>query len=474
MENNNNKNSGRLSGNFIAELCKACLTNSKVLETCSKYLKYNYLETNAQKEVFRYILESHSVGAVIPTIGVIAQNFGGDREIISFLEQVKKIQVNKDECDLILEQLEKFIKNSRFVEVYNNTYSMFQEGKKEQAVSYMASESTKINEFTIKDEYFSTVFGDYQKRQNQRVREAALNSSSIDIRTNKIPSGIRELDETILGGFRRKTSVLILGQSGQGKTTCLRWFGISAARTGNRVVHFQIEGSESECLTGYDAAWTGTNLRKYDDLEITGEFEQDEQLLKAIEKTRKSIVDELRGEIYVYAAESFDSLTIERCREILKEIVASSGPVDEVIFDYLEVMETSSYKGSHTDERRRREKLANLITNIAIEFNCVTITATQASDINPKDLTNEQFVMTRHHISEFKGCLKPFSYFMTLNATPEEYKRDIMRIYCDKFRKHKAGRTITIAQQKDAGRFYESGRTLENFYVDQEGRKAKR
>lgn len=471
MEKNKNNSSNKLSRNFISELCKACLISNKVLEVCSRYLKYNYLETNAQKEVFRYIIESHNLGTTLPTIGIIAQNFSGDKEIVSFLDSVKKCQINKDESDLLLDQLEKFIKHSKFVEMFNNSHSMYQEGKQERAINYLAEESVKINEFTIKNEYYSTVFKDYQKRQNERVRNALSNYTS-NLRTNKIPSGIRELDETILGGFRRKTSVLILGQSGQGKTTCLRWFGISAARTGNRVVHFQIEGSEDECLTGYDAAWTGTALRKYDDLEITGEFDQSEKMVREIEKVRKSIVEDVKGEIIVYAAESFDSLTIERCRDILKEIVASSGPIDEVIFDYLEVMETSSYRGSNTDERRRREKLANFITNIAIEFNCVAITATQASDINPKDLTNEQFVMTRHHISEFKGCLKPFSYFMTLNATPDEYRKDIMRIYCDKFRKHKAGRTITIAQQKDAGRFYESKRTLEQFYVNQNGKRS--
>lgn len=471
MERKDKGNLNKLSSNFIVELFKSCLINNKVLDVCSKHLKYNYLENNAQKQVFRYIIENHSLGLSVPTVGVIAQNFGGDKDVINFLDAVKKTQINKDESDILLEQLEKFIKNSRFVEVYNNTYSMYQEGKRDQAINYLANEAVKINEFAVKEEYYSTVFGDYNKRQNKRLKDAVNNAGA---KTNKIPSGIRELDETILGGFRRKTSVLILGQSGQGKTTCLRWFGISAARTGNRVVHFQIEGSEEECLTGYDAAWTGTALRKYDELEIMGSFDQSEEVAKAVEKARKSILEDVKGEIIVYAAESFDSLTVERCREILKEIVSSSGPVDEVIFDYLEVMETSSYKGSNTDERRRREKIANLITNIAIEFNCVTITATQASDINPKDLVNEQFVMTRHHISEFKGCLKPFSYFMTLNATPEEYSNDIMRIYCDKFRKHKAGRTITIAQQKDAGRFYESSRTLQEFYRDQNGKLLRR
>ena len=459
MENRTNakQDNVRLSSSFIVELCKACLSNTKILDICSQYLKYHYLETQAQKNIFKYIIDNYITTSQLCTIGVIAQTFSADKEVLDFLSQVKALpNINKENSEQLLQSLQDFIKHSKFVEVFNTTHTLYQEGKKEQAIAYMAKQSALVEQFSLKTTYYTTVFKDYLNREQNRLSEAAKVKNS----RGKVPTGIRELDEVTYGGWRRKTSALFLGQSGYGKSTALRWFGIAAARTGHIVVHFQIEGSESECLEGYDAAWTATRLNSFDSQEY-GEVSDD--VRKAIEKARKDIIDQYKGEIIVYATESFEALTIEKSREVLNDVIDIYGRVDVVIYDYLEVLDTTQ---KYTDERKRREKIANDITNIAIEFDAVALTATQANDINPENQNNPDFVITRHHISEFKGCLKPFSYFITLNATPAEYRSDIMRLYCDKFRRHKSGQIIKIAQKKDIGRFYEHSRTLKEFYKE--------
>lgn len=456
MEKQSTTNINKLSSNFISELFKSCLIYSNVLEICIDYVKYHYLETDAQKKVFKYIYDTYGTLSQVPTIGTIAQNFNEEKDVLSFLNEVKNTDISKKETELLLDQLESFIKNSRFIETYNTVHDLYQEGKREEAISYMADQSSSINNFLLKKNYYKTVFGDYIERDNKRVNKLRENQEL----KSKIPSGIRELDEIIYGGWRRGTSALFLGQSGYGKSTALKWFGISAARTGHIVVHFQIEGSEEECMEGYDAAWTATRLTDFDSLDY-GDLDQKTKDL--IEKARKDIVEIHGGEIFIYAEESFESLTPEKAREVLKDVQRIQGRVDLIIFDYLEVMETSKF---YKDERKRREKLANQITSLAIEFNAASLTATQAQDINPELMLKEDFVMSRHHISEFKGCLKPFSYFITLNATPDEYRNDVMRLYCDKFRRYRSGQTITIAQKKDIGRFYESQRTLRDFYKE--------
>lgn len=456
--NKQQQDSSKLSPTFVAELCKACLTNTRIIDICVLHLKYHYLENDGQKQVFKYIIDLYQTTEALPTLGVIAQNFSANKDVLSFLNEVKEAKINKEEGELLLEQLENFIKHSRFIEIFNTTHDLYQEGKREDAIEYMSHESLAVNEFSIKQKYYTTVFKDYGDRNDQRIVRAKETKNS----RGKIPTGIRELDETIFGGWRRKTSALFLGKSGQGKSTALRWFGIAAARTGHIVVHFQIEGSEDECLEGYDAAWTATKLTDFDSQQY-GDI--DEKTQKLVEKARKDITTKFNGEVIVYATESFDALTVEKSREVLNDVVDIYGRVDLIIYDYLEVMETATH---YKDERKRREKIANNITNIAIEFDAASITATQANDISPENEKNPDFVMTRHHISEFKGCLKPFSYFITFNATPDEYRNDTMRLYCDKFRRYKAGKTITIAQKKDIGRFYESERTLQTFYKEQQ------
>lgn len=449
--------SNQLSSAFIVELLSSCLTDKRILNICQQHLVYSFLENDAQRKVFKFIFDSEITSNTIPTIGVISQAFSSDQEIITLLSQAKKTSLSTEQKEALISSFELFIKRSKFVKLFNDVHDLYQVGKQEDAILLMAHDSQSINSFCLKDNYYTTVFKDYLKRNEERERKAIDNAQLSD----KMPFGMRELDEITYGGIKRGTSCLFLGQSGKGKTTVLRWLGIANARIGKRVVHFQVEGSEEECLEGYDAAWTATKLASFDTQDI-GSLSEESR--KRIEKAQRNIVAN-KGEIYVYAAESFDSLTIERSREILIDIEKQHGKVDLVIWDYLEVMDTARDFGKgEAAERKRREYIANQITSVGIELKCATVTATQANDIDPKNLSNPNYVMTRHNISEFKGCLKPFSYFITLNATPDEYRNDIMRMYCDKFRRQKSGQTITIAQKKDIGRFYDHERTMREFY----------
>lgn len=452
--NKEQQDSSKLSSNFISELCRACLDASKIIDICIQHIKYHYLETDAQKKVFQFIFDSYKLSGVAPTTGVIAQAFSANKDVVTFLKEVKNTKLDKTDGENILLQLESFLKHAQFVEIFNTTHELYQKGERQNAIEYMSVSALKVNAFSLKHKYYTTVFKDYEQRDEKRIIESKINKHS----RKKIPTGILELDEIIYGGLRRKTSALLLAQSGKGKSTALRWFGLSAARNGMIVVHFQVEGSEEECLEGYDAAWTATKLTSFDSQDFD---EVSEKTRNSIKKARKDIITHREGEIIVYATESFSALTVEKSREILNDVVDQYGRVDLIIYDYLEVLETVEH---YKDERKRREKIANNITNVAIEYDAASLTATQATDIDPKSLDNPDFVLRRTHISEFKGALKPFSYFLTINATSDEYDNDVARIYCDKFRRYVSGQTIKIAQKKDIGRFYEHTRTMNEGY----------
>lgn len=441
-----------LTSEFVVELIKACLTYTKVLDICRKHLKYYYLITEEQKKVFKFIFESSEITGQAPTIGIIGQTYSTNTEIISLLTKVRKCIVEKEHIDEILESLETYIVESRFRILYEKLGDLYNDGKKKQAYELLIQESKLINEFHLKDNYYTTVFKDFQERQDTR------HNSKDSILLEKLTFGIHQLDDITRGGFNKGTSVLLLARSGVGKSTFLRWVGLCNARLGRRVVHFQAEGTEQECLNAYDAGWTSINL---EDIEF-GVIPETKKT--KIIKAQRDILSN-GGEIYVYASESFDSMTLNDSRDILLDIQSLHGSVDLVIYDYLELFTVKGqYGNSEAGERKRREDIANKITNISTEFKCGTITAAQAQDITQDKYNNPDFVMTRSHISEFKGMVKPFSYFFTLNQTDDEYENEIIRIYCDKFRKYKAKQTVRIYQSRTNGRFYDSSRTLKTFY----------
>lgn len=444
----------KLSPDFIAELVKSCLTNSKILAICKEHLKFQFLETEPQKKVVKYIFDYSDVNDnTTPTIGMIGQTFATDKETIKFLANIKKVDFAKGDEEGLLDTLEKFIKTRRLIILHQDQFpEMFNAGKQEEAAEFLREESDAISKFSLRQKYYATIFGDYEQRQDQRILKGYDK-----IMKTKCPFGIHEIDDHIYGGGSIGTSALILARSGVGKTTFGRWIGLSNARLGKRVVHFFAEGTEDEHKDAYDAAWTSAPLREVEVGII------DDNLAKKITKVRQHILAS-GGEIIIVCVEDFEAMYIEDCFTMLKDIERSLGKVHVAIFDYLEEFEVRGKFVGESGERKRRLKCANRVTAIATSLKLFAVAFTQANDIKPEKWNNPDYVLTRSDISEFKGVLKPFSYFLTLNQTRDEKKEGIMRIYEDKYRKYPDGKTIYIYQSMENARFYDSQKTLNSFY----------
>lgn len=450
----------QLSEDFIIEFFKACITGKSILDIGLAHMKDNFLPTDAYKKLWKNIVHVYELNEVVPTIGVLSERIKGDEDAESLLVKVKNCRVT-DKKELLINQLEAFLKEMRFKELYKTVGTMYNEEQTDKAIELLAKESEEIAAFTLKRDLYSKVFEQFEDRQVERKQ----NANNVD--AMKVPTGIHPFDYYTRGGISAGTSFLALARSGVGKSTLLRWLGLHAARLGYRVVHFQAEGTEREAMDAYDAGWTSVDL---EEMEL-GNIPSSKKM--KIEKVRADILRD-KGEIYVIASEQFESISLAECREHLIEIEKTQGKVHLVLFDYLEIFTTKgTYYKSETGERKRREDIANKITNIATEFKLATATATQANDIKPDKWNNPDYVMTRSDISEFKGALKPFSYFITLNQTQDEYEGGVMRIYNDKFRKYKSGQTFRIFQSMSNSRFYDRKRTKESFW-DDESKKPKK
>lgn len=129
---------------------------------------------------------------------------------------------------------------------------------------------------------------------------------------------------------------------------------------------------------------------------------------------------------------------------------------------YLELLEVGDgVRYSPGDERHRQQKLAKGMKTLAMEFNAVVHTATQANDISPEERNDPEFVITRSNLNEDRGKTRPFDYLFTLNNTIDERKENFMRIYVDKAREHKGDQVIHICNNFARSRFYDRKRTLE-------------
>ena len=454
-----NNNGNTLAENFVTELLAIALSKRTIFDIVRQYMKFSYFQVESEKKLWQWLVNRYDKTGKIPTLGQIQQHFSEGDSVLEKVADIADVEVNDENIGnetVIIDTFEKFIKKMKFLEANDKITDLYNQGKKEQAWDMFVRYADEFSKFSIQDAKFETVFGDFATRQAHRQSE------DYNFRF-KIPTCIDEIDYRLggeSGGPETGECVLWLGDSGAGKSQVLVHCGVSGARQGHRVAHFQLEGTKEQCLNRYDAAWTGT---------LYSEVKLGNIPPKKMEVTKRIIKKLKRTDIIVSSEETFNSKTLVDVRRELKEIEKVYGKVDVIIIDYLELLEVGDgHYYTPAEERFRQAKLAKGMKMLAMEFNAVVHTATQSSNIPEECKNDPEFVITRAQLSEDKGKIRPFDIFITINQTRDEMKEEIMRLHTDKLRDYKNGDPIHIANNFSCARFYDRKRTLEMDWEDEE------
>ena len=441
-----------LASNFVTELLAIALSKRTIFDIVRQYMKFSYFQIESEKKLWQWVTNRYDKTGRIPTIGQIQQQFSEDESVLEKVAEISDVEIDEENAGseaVILDTFERFIKKMKFLEANDKITDYYNQGKKDQAWDMFVKYADEFSKFSIQDAKFETVFGDFAKRQAQRQSE------DYNFRF-KIPTGIDEVDYRLggeTGGPETGECVLWLGDSGAGKSQVLVHCGVSAARQGHRVAHFQLEGTKEQCLNRYDAAWTGT---------LYSEVKLGNIPAKKMEVSKRIINKLKRSDIIVSSEETFNAKTLVDVRRELKEMEKSYGKIDVIIIDYLELLEVGDgHNYSPSEERFRQAKLAKGMKMLAMEFNAVVHTATQSSNIPEECKNDPEFVITRAQLSEDKGKIRPFDIFITINQTRDEMKEEIMRLHTDKLRDYKNGDPIHICNNFAYARFYDRKRTME-------------
>ena len=302
------------------------------------------------------------------------------------------------------------------------------------------------------------MFGDFEDVMKKKSEQ----KESGEFEKDKIPFGISPLDIQTYGGVDKSDTVLFIARSGVGKSTFLKTIGMRACRMGFNVLHVQLEGTREEAIDKYTQIWTAQKYMdvKYGDLKLS---EEEKLRLKKILKH----MDALQRDIYVYASESFDTVSMRDVRDLVIKYQKERGALpDLLIIDSLDLLDPGDglKYGYNTEAvKARKENVAKKMKNLSSEFKTIRIiTADQASDIPKEQWNDPDWYMTRHNISGAKNLPNAFSYVFTLNQTEAEQNNNIMRIYIDKLRNYKPeSRKIKFATAYEYGKAYDAKRTKE-------------
>ena len=441
----------KLSPNFLNELFRTALRNRNIFEILQTHLEFHYLPTEEYKEIWKAAKLSFELLSELPTIGGIAEQRKNEIKLLQQLNQIKDADVIPQTS--LLTQLESYLKDVMFIDLYDSIWKLREQGKKNEALKELEKRTNKISEFSLQAATFSKVFKGFTERYNKRAVENVSNSQKS---TKKAVWGIDCLDNRHHGGVDYGDTAVIVALSNVGKTPMLKHIGYSNARIGKNVLHIQAEGSLSECEQGYEAMTSGASLI---DIETTS-LPQD-----VIDKLSKEVL-RVKGEIDIDAHEDFGSLSFSKIRNSVIEYIKVNGHLDVLILDYIDKVEPSDGKkyGTGTDgEKAKRAALADAFKNLCIEFNIAGFTATQASDVVEEKRNDSKFYLTRSNIRGDKNFLDPFSYGITLAQTMDEKKNEVMRMLEEKCRKYGYGYKHIISTAYANSRFYDRKRTINLF-----------
>ena len=444
-----------LTDTFLLEILKLCFNRQSFLEICREHLKYQYIpiERNDIRLIYQSCINYYSLSHTLPTIGVVSQQHESKSEVQETLNRIQDLSLPDQEGVLV--ELENYIKRARFQLLNERVVELYSRERYDEAIALNTEESAEINSFSItkNTSYFTRVMKNFPERI-----EVIHNQSEEDKYRERVPFNIPPLDIITHGGMEEKETFLFIAPSGIGKSTVLRWIGLSAARLRYKVLHIQLEGSEDECFLKYSQMWTALN---YQDLR-RGTLASD--LLDRLYK--KASLFAMKGsDILIHAYEQLEEASVLHIKSAVEYFQREEGCLpDLLIIDSLDLLNPGDglkYGYDTQAVKMRLNNTAKRLTNLCMEFGKIRlVTATQTGDISPDKLNDPTFVITRHHTEGDRTLVKSFSGVFTLNQTEEEYEKEIMRIYTDKLRHYKRSKNpYKVFTNYGSGRFIDIRRT---------------
>ena len=312
----------KLSAGFMAELFKLVYMDLSITRIVVNHLSYQLIpkEWAGFKFLLKEATEVLKEKDKVPSLGVVSQKYADSDFVIEAVDAVQSAA--KVDKEIIIDQLEAYIKDVEFQLLSKKVHDLYEEGKKEDAIRVNAEESQRILSLSLRHEAggFQKVFSDFEKRMKRRREEEEGEVPS------RVMFGLDKIDQISEGGATMEDTVLWIMRSGVGKSTVLRYHGMQAAFDGHPVLHIQLEGGARACLERYDQFWTGQkygNIRK-------GVI--DDKLAEKIEKAFENMKSYSK-DIDVYSFEKFGQATMvdKTVRKFYGEAVVVTQEVDDII-----------------------------------------------------------------------------------------------------------------------------------------------
>lgn len=441
-----------LTEEFLLDVYYTSLKNDYIMAVVTTHMKQSYLPDRDFITLHKQLVKYYKEYSKAPSLSILKQTLSDNKGAVALLDDIQSIGAEIDTEEL-LKQLEEYIVQVRFKQVYNEIGKLFNEQghaeadkKLQEYCDWKSSFSLTSSEFIDVIATFKLRFKENRQRHNQSNQHKTINRFYID-------------DLDLLNGGRdlRTQLTCFMASTGVGKSHVARWIGKNACQIdGLNVLHFQLEGSEKEITNAYSASLVNCEIFKYE----TGTLKDVD--IEDMEQNLASVA----GKLYVRAYPRFNvnvstmdiKNTIQKFKKTYKILP------DVVIIDSGDLLtDSSGRKWGEQGERHKRVAVFTDLKDLATDEN-VWVVVTYQSTIESRDwLNDENNVLSIFNCAEAKGISRPLTHLITLNQSEREESEETMRLFVAKarfFKKQKENRLFKIATNYDKEQFYDAQRTM--------------
>ena len=270
--------------------------------------------------------------------------------------------------------------------------------------------------------------------EKEILKELIDNKVSKIFNIETIPTKFSILDNFIGGGLQKGRVYLVLGKTGQGKSSFIIHLTKNFLEQGKKILFYTFENSVEETLERLFACITQIPMSQF----------RKPEYKDILSDKVSEFFTQYKGKINVVfsPAETINP-------EMIKEKIKTMGnEVDIIIVDYLDLLK---YK-KNVEERIRTMRLVRQLKNLAQETNTIVITPSQVH----RGVYRSKIVEV-DNVSESFGKISESDGVFILETSPEEIQQNIIRLNVGKLRHGKSGIRIEMIVNFDTMTFVETG-----------------
>lgn len=258
-------------------------------------------------------------------------------------------------------------------------------------------------------------FKDLQDRCLRRINQAP---------SEKIPTGIAELDSYLHGGVKNKQLALTVGGTGRGKSLFMQYVARTAVLMGKKVVYFTLELPEEDIAMRFDSMFSRIRM---------GEVNLfNNEIFK-----RLSPMSAKYGDSLVIKEYPADEVTVSGLKAFVVQLAATGFNPDLIIVDYLDLIKPHRV---YKDSVQETDAITKALHGMAKSLNTRIWTASQ--------LNRSGIVMENPDETAIAGAIaKLFTVDLAIfmAQTSEEREDEYIRLLINKNRNGQAGRSVLVS-----------------------------